>query len=88
MTYWSKVHLIFNYEAKQIKLEMKSRNFTIDLRLYLIRKSKKYNSTFVLEAISEIVPAADRKISLFFKSVIFEKIYNEILKCIIFYRNQ
>lgn len=55
LSYWSKVKVIFSYETKQIKLETKNRIFTIDVRLYLIRKSKKYKSTLVLEAISEIV---------------------------------
>lgn len=31
---------------------------------------------------------ADRKISMFFKSAIFEQVYGEIFKCIINFRNQ
>lgn len=60
---------------------------SIDLRLFLIRKSKKYKSTLVLEAISDIVSAGDRKLSLYFKQTIFDKIYEELLSCILTYRN-
>lgn len=71
LAYWSKVKISFIYHTRQIKIETKTRNFIIDLRLYLIRKSKKYKNTFVLEAVSDIVPIMDKKISLFFKSAIY-----------------
>lgn len=71
MTYWSKVEVSFSYQSRKIKIGTKKRTYEADLRLYLIRKSKKYENTLVLEAISEVVSVDDRKISMFFKSTIF-----------------
>lgn len=65
----------------------KNRNFEVDLRLYLIRKSKKFEYTLVLEAISEIVAHDDRKISIFFKASVFEQVFLELFKCVMSYRN-
>ena len=47
----------------------------VDLRLYLMRKSKRYKNTIVLEGIEDGIMSDQRKIMIFFKSSIFNFIY-------------
>ena len=52
ISYWSTVSFKLDKDKKQIQIINKKKNFLIDLRLYYVRKSKKYRASLVLETIS------------------------------------
>lgn len=71
LTYWTSIRLTFTYQERMLKVESKNKVHNFDLRLYLVRKSKNYKNTLVLEAVSHIVPTESKKLSLSFKAAIF-----------------
>ena len=87
MSHWLPIQFSFDSQLKIVKAEWKKKTITLDLRLYLIRKSKKYKDTIVLEAISDIVPQEERKVSFSFKTVVFEEVYSQVFGFIQQYRN-
>ena len=55
LPYWQKVD--FNLQAKKRIMTVHSgHSILLDLRMYLMRKSKKHQRTFVLEAVSAKAP--------------------------------
>ena len=56
LTYWTAINFTLVADKKQIRITGKKDTIILDLRLYLVRKSKKYKETIVLEAVEESVP--------------------------------
>ena len=87
LNYWTSIQFSFSSHSKTVKARGKKKSLTFDLRLYLVRKSKKYKDTIVLEGISEIVPVEERKVYFSFKSVVFDEVYSQVFSFIQNYRN-
>jgi hypothetical protein len=88
LTYWTSIQLIFLAEKRQIKVMGKKEIICLDLRLYLIRKSRKYKDTIVLEAVSDLAPSDEKKFQFSFKTSVFNELYKEIMGTIFEYRNE
>ena len=87
ISYWSTVSFKLDKVKKQIQIGNKKKNFLIDLKLYYVRRSKKYRASIVLETISEEINNEAKKYIFSFQGSIVNRIYEEILKCVMACKN-
>lgn len=60
----------------------KKKKFSIDIRQYFVRRSKKYKAAIVMETLSEDVNNEAKKYVINLSSSIVLRIYEEIFKCV------
>ena len=88
ISYWSTVSFKLDKIKKQIQIINKKKSFLLDLRLYYVRRSKKYKASIVLEAITEEINNEAKKYIFSFQNSIVNRIYDEILKCVLKCKNE
>ena len=69
LSYWSSVAFKLDKLKRQILVTNKKKNIIIDLRLYLVRHSKKHKQCVILECASEEIKNSEaKKYSFYFEN--------------------
>lgn len=75
ISHWTTVSFKLDKIKKQINITNKKKNNVIEIRNYYVRKSKKYKSTIVLEAILDDINNEAKKYLFSFSPQVVQRVY-------------
>lgn len=75
INYWSTVNMKLDKIKKMLSITNKKKSFSIDMKNYFVRRSNKYKSSIVLQAITEQINNEGKKYIFSFSQQVVGKIY-------------